>query len=300
MTFTPIALFVYNRPWHTKQTIEALKKNEFAISSDLIIFSDAPKTLQMTELVDKVRKYIKTIEGFKSVTVIERKENYGLAKSIIDGVTMICKKYGRLIIIEDDLVTSPYFLTYMNAALDKYETEDKVMHISGYLLPVSNIDKLTESFFVKTTSSWGWATWKRAWDYFEPDATNLLKIIEKNNQIYEFNLKNSIDYMQMLKKQHDGKIDSWAIRWYASVFLNDGLCLFPNRSLIKNVGHDGSGVHCSKNNIYDVEINNIQPLKFPKEVKESKFGLEAMIDFYKLNKESIYKKIWRFLKKNFG
>jgi len=295
MSLSPIALFVCNRLWHTKKTIEALKKNELARYSDLIVFSDGPKTPKVEKAVFGIRKHIKTVVGFKSVTLVERNHNYGLANSIINGVTMCCDKYGRVIVLEDDLITTPYFLTYMNTALERYEKQKRVMHISGYLLPVPNIERITESFFIRVTSSWGWATWKRAWNYFEHDAAKLFEQIEKMDAIYKFNLQDSIDYKKMLQKQIDGRIDSWAIRWYASVFIEGGLGLFPNKSLIKNIGHDGSGIHCTQKNIYDVDISNTQLPKFPGEIRESESGLEAMSQFYISNKEPIYQKILRFI-----
>ncbi len=129
----PIILFTYNRPWHTRQTIEALQKNLYADKSRLIILSDGPKTEIDVPKVQKVREYIKTVKGFRSIEIIEREKNWGLANNIIDGVTRIINEYGKIIVLEDDIVTSPYFLKFMNEALEFYKDEERVMHISGYM-----------------------------------------------------------------------------------------------------------------------------------------------------------------------
>jgi len=161
----PIVLFVYNRPWHMRQTIEALQKNELAEVSELFIFSDGPKSEADKEKVLEVREYIKTIPGFKSVTLIKRERNIGLAQSIITGVTDVINRYGRIIVLEDDMVTSPYFLKFMNEALEFYKDAEKVVCVHGYIYPIEA--KLPETFFLRGADCWGWATWKRGWDLFD-------------------------------------------------------------------------------------------------------------------------------------
>src|SRR5450631_620851 len=167
--YAPITLFVYNRPAHTLRTVEALRKNELASESDLIIFSDAPKKTEAAAAVREVREYIRTISGFHSVSIVERDKNWGLANSIIDGVTTVVNRYGRIIVLEDDLVTSPYFLHFMNKALDLYQDEPRVMQISGHIFP-ADVTAETDAVFLPMTTSWGWATWQRAWQYFDPTA----------------------------------------------------------------------------------------------------------------------------------
>ena len=225
MELSPIVLFVYNRPKHTKATIEALLKNEEAQYINLIIYSDAAKNERAIKGVFETREYIKTIKGFKSLTIIEREKNWGLAKSIIDGVTHNVNKYGTIIVLEDDLVTSPYFLKYMNEALHKYKDEDSIVCIHGYVYPTKK--KLPETFFIKGADCWGWATWKRGWDLFNPSAENLLKEIEEKKLQKKFDFNFTYPYVQMLKDQINGKCDSWAIRWLASAFLKDKLTLYP-------------------------------------------------------------------------
>ena len=256
-TLAPIVLFVYNRPWHTQQTIEALQKNELASKSELFIFSDAAKNEQATKKVIEVRNYIKNIDGFKKITIIERETNWGLANSIIDGVTKIVNEYGKIIVLEDDLVTSPYFLTFMNEALKFYQNQEKVMHITGYSYPIST-EGLDDTFFIKPASCWSWATWDRAWKYYKKDANLYIEKFSKK-MIYDFNLNDSYNYFDQIAKNKHGKINTWAIFWYASTYLQNGLSLHPKKSYVQNIGHDGEGVHCEKSSLFDVEF--IQELK---------------------------------------
>jgi Glycosyl transferase family 2 len=242
MTYSPIALFVYNRPQHTRQTVEALQINSLAGDSDLIIFADAPKTNQQAEAVREVRQYIHQVDGFKSVTIIEQETNFGLAKSIIDGVTTIVNERGRIIVLEDDLIVTPHFLDYMNRALDKYEREQKVVQISGYMFPVK-LEIEEDALFLPLTTSWGWATWKRAWDLFDPDAKGYARVKADSALRKSFNLDGAYDYFSMLEAQLAGRVDSWAVRWQLSAFLMGGLTLYPRHSLVVNSGFDGSGTH---------------------------------------------------------
>lgn len=275
----PIALFVYNRPWHTRQTAEALQKNEFSAESDLFIFSDAARKPEAVAAVCEVREYIKTIGGFKSVNIVERGKNLGLANSIIDGISRLCKEYGRVIVLEDDLVVSPVFLAYMHSALEKYCDEPRVMQISGNMFPVLHPEALPRTFFCRVTTSWGWATWDRAWRKFEPDAKKLADMITTQKLRKEFD--SGYDYFQMLTMQGRGDIDSWAIRWYASVFLSGGLCLHPSLSLVSNIGHDRSGFHCVSSNKFSVSLSSTMPEPFPQIIEESLQGQKALENFFR-------------------
>ncbi|WP_217496505.1 glycosyltransferase [Providencia heimbachae] len=163
----PVVLFVYARPSHTQRTVDALLLNPDALSTDLIVYSDGARNDSDTEAVNQVRNIFKGINGFNSIKLIERKKNYGLAQNIIDGVTEVCNEYGKVIVLEDDIVTSPSFLNFMNAALNKYEKEKKVWHISGWNYPLKNVEKLPDAFFWRTMNCWGWATWDDRWKYFE-------------------------------------------------------------------------------------------------------------------------------------
>lgn len=242
----PIALFVYNRPSHTKLTIKALINNVNSKDSDLIVFSDGARLDSDKKLVDEVRNFIRTIHSFKSVRIIESKVNKGLAKSIIEGVTEVLKTSETLIVLEDDLITSPYFLQYMNEGLDLYQHEERVASIHAYKYPVK--EELPETFFIRGADCWGWATWKRSWQLFEPDGAKLLRQLKDQNLTLEFDFNGSYPYTKMLEDQIKGRNNSWAIRWYASTFLANRLTLYPGASLVQNIGHDGSGVHSLKSN----------------------------------------------------
>lgn len=257
MSLAPILLFVYNRPWHTKKTIEFLRKNILSINSDLFVYSDGPKNDKDKVKVEEIRNYFKEVKGFKNITVIERDKNFGLAESIIQGVTEIVNKYGKAIVLEDDLVTSPYFLTFMNHGLDIYENEERVISIHGYIYPVK--EKLPDTFFLKGADCWGWATWRRGWNLFEKDGKKLLNEIKQKKLTKEFDFDNFYPYTKMLEDQITGKNNSWAIRWYASAFLKEKLTLYPGRSLIKNIGFDGTGTHSGNSEIFNEELNIINP-----------------------------------------
>jgi hypothetical protein len=237
----PIAIFAYNRPWHLQQTVEALLKNPESAESDLYIFSDGPKNNLTVESVAAVRAYIRQISGFKDISIIEREHNYGLARSIIEGVSQVCAERGRVIVLEDDLVTSPSFLKFMNDGLDYYEPDDRVISIHGYTFPVSH--QLPQTFFLRGTGCLGWATWQRGWSIFEHDGQKLLdQLIElKLGKIFDCN--GSYPYTRMLRDQIAGKNNSWAVRWHASAFLQNKLTLHPGEALILHIGNDGSGTN---------------------------------------------------------
>jgi len=244
----PVALFVYNRPGHARLTIEALLANALANETPLHVFSDAPRNEAASRAVAEVRSYIRNIAGFNSVTIIERETNFGLARSIIDGVTRLCEEYGRVIVMEDDLITSPHFLSYMNDALTRYEHEDRVMQIAGYMFPV-NLELEEDALFLPFTSSWGWATWERAWRIFDATGAGYLRLLEDQSLRRRFDLNGKYGYFRMLGSQLRGETDSWAIRWYLSVFLMNGLTLYPKKTLVGNFGFDGSGVNCVASSI---------------------------------------------------
>lgn len=287
---SPIVLFVYNRFWHTQQTIDALKNNELAKQSDFIIYSDAAKNEQTATKVQEVRDYIKTIQGFNSVKIIEREKNWGLANSIIDGVTTVVNQYGRVIVMEDDLVTSPYFLRYMNEALEKFSQDDRIISIHGYVYPVKK--SLPEAFFLPGADCWGWATWKRGWDIFNPDGEYLLQQLKEKHLINNFDYNGSLKYSKMLEDQIKGKNDSWAVRWYASAFLVDKLTLYPGRSLVHNIGNDDSGTHCANNTLYDVRMSTTAINLSNINVESYHSGRKAFEAFFKQKKTNILKKIY--------
>lgn len=247
MELAPIAMFVYNRPVHTRLAIESLLENPLSASSDLFIFSDAAKTPQAEIEVREVRNYIRSVGGFKSVTLVERESNLGLAQSIISGVTEVCRRFKKVIVLEDDLVVSPHFLKFMNDALDVFEDHADVMHVSGCTYPVEGIG--SEPFFLRVPLCWGWATWWRAWEKFNNN-TQVIKQFDSGMR-RKFSFNNSYHYWRQLRDNESGLITTWFVFWYATLFLRGGLALFPGDTLVRNVGFDGSGVHCGVDRRYD-------------------------------------------------
>jgi Glycosyl transferase family 2 len=245
----PVALFVYNRPDHLARVAQALAENREAPMSRLFIFSDAPKTPSAVDLVRQVRAAARAVTGFLSVEVVEQAANQGVAKSIIQGVERLVEQFGRVIVLEDDLLPSAHFLGYMNAAMDRYESDDRVISVHAYSYPVDIA--LPETFFLRGADCWGWGTWKRGWKLFNPDARQLLKELEERGLTHAFDFEGNFPYTDMLKSYLDGKNDSWAIRWYASAFLLNKLTLYPGCSQIQNIGMDGSGRHSERTKLFD-------------------------------------------------
>jgi len=267
---SPTTLFVYNRPIHTKKTVEALKANKLASKSILYIYSDYPKKKEHKEDVKKVREYIHTIKGFKEIHITERKENYGLAKSVIKGTTEVINKHGRVIVVEDDLITSPKFLTFMNNMLETYKDEKKIYSITGYNYPpkLMKIPKeyKYDIYFSPRAGSWGWATWKDRWDKADWEVKDYNQFIKNKQLQKEFN-KGGDDMTNMLIKQMEGKLDSWAIRWCYTLFKNNAYCIYPTKSYIDNIGMDGSGVHCGSDLKYgNINLNTLEKLNLPQDL----------------------------------
>ncbi|MDB5123998.1 MAG: hypothetical protein JWP94_2127 [Mucilaginibacter sp.] len=290
----PIALFVYNRPEHTRRTISYLQKNLLADESRLFIFSDAAKTDNDKAKVEEVRQLLKKVDGFKVVKVIERKQNLGLANSIISGVTQLVNEYGKIIVFEDDLISSPFTLQYFNEALTRYVDEPKVMHIGAYMYNLRN-KSLPQTFLFRAATSWGWATWARAWKDFEPDAGKLIDQFDAK-KISQFSIEGTMNFWKQMEGFKAGKNDSWAIRWYASVFLKGGLTLNPSTSLIHNIGNDGTGIHSNKENIYHVQVAKYPVTQFPTEIKEEQQAYQAIKQFLKNRKGSLLQRGLRFVK----
>ncbi|MGO3406062.1 glycosyltransferase [Marinomonas sp.] len=282
----PIILFVYNRQLHTQRTIEALKKNELAHQSELIIYSDAAKNDQAWLQVQEVRDYIKTVAGFKSVKIIERERNWGLATNIIDGVGKVVSQYGKVIVLEDDIVTSSTFLSFMNQALNYYEDQKKVWHISGWNYPIQSVGT-EDAFFWRVMNCWGWATWADRWQYFDKNPQRLAhdwSHKEKNH----FDLDSSGVFWPQVLSNIDGKMNTWAIFWYSTIYENKGLCLNPVETFVDNIGFDGSGVHCGKSielMSSDVKLNNRSKFDWPNEITESTQAVEAIKLYYKKQKK---------------
>lgn len=281
MNYAPIALFTYNRADKTKRVVETLLQNAEARESDLYIFSDGPKTVEKAAAVLENRRYIHTITGFKSINIVEREKNWGLANSLIAGITDVINKYGKVIVVEDDLILSPYFLKFMNDGLEKYKDDDRVGAICGYIFPFK--ESLPDTFFLYFMHPWGWATWKRSWDLLDTNTKRLLR--KMRFKVKKFNLGGNCGSYGNLYCQKIGLLDSWYIRFYASLFLNKKLNLFPGKTMVINSGLDSSGTHCGKElqktnnymlNYSPISLGNIS-------VEESRLAFEVFKSFHDLN-----------------
>ncbi len=243
--------------------------NSQAKESDLYIFSDAAKNEAAKAAVEEVRDYIKQVSGFNKVNIVERASNWGLANSVIDGVNRLCDEFGKVIVLEDDLVVSPHFLEFMNSGLVKYEFDEKVMQIAGYMFPV-DLKIHDDALFLPFISSWGWATWSRSWQHFDSEAKGYSQLKDSSIMRKQFDLDGNYKYFNMLKSQQNGKTNSWAIRWYLSVFLNKGLALYPKQTMVQNVGFDGTGENCLVSTIAEHKIdNNFNVSNFPESIELS-------------------------------
>jgi hypothetical protein len=218
------------------------------------VFSDAATSSTDAARVDEVRRLVENTTGFRAITMTARTDHCGLAASITEGVSQLVGEHGRVIVLEDDIETSPHFLRYMNDALTSYADDENVFSISGYRYPIG--EGLPDTFFLRSTSSWGWATWKRAWDQFEPDGAKLLDALRQQRLLRQFNYNGFPYQTVMLKRQIAGRNDSWAIRWYASALLNGGLTLYPRSSLVRNIGFDDTGFHSPTSDIFAVELTD--------------------------------------------
>lgn len=294
MNTAPVALFTYSRLLHTRLTVDALLQNSLASDHDLIIFSDAARSPDEQFAVDQVRSYLRTITGFRSITIHHRPYNFGLAKSIIEGVTQVLSSYERIIVLEDDLVTSPYFLSYMNEALDRFVDDGRVISIHGYVYPVEQ--ELPEAFFLRGADCWGWATWRRGWQLFNADGRALLNELTREKLLDTFDFNGTYGYSNMLKDQIKGANDSWAVRWYAAAFLANKLTLYPGRSLVHNIGNDGTGTHCGVVSAYDVKLSS-SPVSIKRvEVLPSVEGRAAFESFFRKSQLSILDKLYAHIK----
>ena len=279
MSLAPIALFGYKRPEHLIRTLKALQACPLARASELHVFSDGPKHSEDRPAVEKVRAQVCKVRGFADVVVHERVGNLGLAQSVIEGVSELSRTYGRVIVLEDDLVVAPGFLTFMNQALQRYQDEPKIMQVSGYMFPVAHPERVGSTFLCRVPTSWGWGTWERAWKALDLDSSKLLSLLQDEGKQYEFNVKGAYPYFEHLKLQAEGKMDVWGVRWYASMFVAGGLCVYPGQSMVQNIGMDGSGVHCGISQSFDVHLSNHDAWRFPDRIEESELAVDSIREF---------------------
>jgi FkbM family methyltransferase len=277
----PIVLFAYNRPWHTLQTLNGLANNDLADQSILYVFSDGPKVSATDDdlsNINETRKILKSRSWCKEVYVAERTVNLGLAESIVRGVSEVSSKHGKVIVLEDDILTSKGFLRFMNEALDLYNADNSVMHISGYMFPVKG--RLPETFFSKQASCWGWATWERAWRNLETDSQIILDSLKRTRKIEEADIDGTNQFLVQLQNNLNGIAKTWAVKWHFSVILNNGLCLHPGKSLVRNIGLDGTGENSGSNNMYDTTTSDYVDVKrIP--IKDNKDVYKLLHKFYR-------------------
>ncbi len=271
----PIAVFVYNRPAHARRALESLLLNPEATESPITVYCDGPRKAEDEEYVAVTRRVVRELIP-SGARVVLRESNLGLANSIISGVTEQCEGHGRTIVIEDDLVLSLAAVRYLNDALDRYRDEERVQHVSAYMFPVKG--PLPPAFFYREATCWGWATWDRAWKHFEPDPAVIQEFVLSKSLVHEFDIRGSMYFWEMLEQQRTGQIDSWAVRWYGSMFMQGGLALHPYRALVRNEGFDGTGEHCGRTSEFDVELSESLPM-LPGDIVECEEAVLAMIEY---------------------
>lgn len=282
MNLAPIVMFTYTRLDHTIETINALKKNKMAKESDLIIYSDGPKNHIDSNLITELRHYLRNINGFKSIRIIESETNKGLAKSVKDGVTEVLEKFDKIIVLEDDLITSEYFLDYMNNSLEIYKFRDDIWSISGYTPPVKFPDNYSNDIYITMRgSSWGWATWKNRWDLVDWEIKDYSSFIKDKVQINKFN-ENGSDLTPMLKECYENRLDSWAIIWNFSQFNKNMWTVYPSKSFVRNIGIDLSGTNSSLSKKFDIKLNE-NSLLLNKDIKSNTKIIQSFSEVYNLN-----------------
>lgn len=288
-SLAPIIIFTYNRLDTLELVIKNLQKNILADKTDVFIFSDYARKDKDVESIEKVRSFLHTIEGFKSLTIIERKENYGLAKNIIEGVTDIINKYEKVIVLEDDLITSKNFISYMNQALDFYEDDKRIFAISGYTGNLPSLENLNEEGYLSyRPSSWGWATWKEEWIKNDWEVKDFDKFIKDNKAVKNFN-RGGIDMTRMLKHCMEGKNHSWAIRWSYSMYKLDKYCFYPKVSKIQNVGFGEDATNCKGIDIYQTMLDSSEncDFRFNKNIEVNKQFIKEFAYVYSYTNKAI-------------
>jgi len=258
----PIIIFTYNRLDDIQKTISSLQQNLLAKESELFLFSDFAKRDKDKEAVNKVREYLETISGFKSITIIKRDKNFGLAENIVDGVTEIINKYEKVIVLEDDLITSKNFLNYMNDTLEYYKNNKQIFAISGFCWRLPSLKNLKEDiFFAYRPASWGWATWKNQWEDIDWEIKDYETFIKDKKAIKKFN-RGGMDMTRMLKHFKEGKNNSWAIRWSYSMSKQDKYCIYPKISKVQNIGFGNDATHCTGEHIHTTTLDSSSNTKF--------------------------------------
>ncbi len=274
----PVAVFAFRRPDHLRRTLDALSANTDARSTHVMVFCDGPRTESDGTAVEQVRKEARRPRAFRRLEVIERDRNNGLAASITSGVTAMLAEHESVIVLEDDIITSPGFLRFMNDGLQRFAADDRVISIHGYSYPTASLEN---PFFLRGADCWGWATWRRGWALYEPDGATLLNRLRAEGLVDQFDFNSSYPFTGMLEDQIAGRNDSWAVRWYASAFLAGRLTLYPGRTLVRNIGLDGTGTHGGQTERFAGQLAQTAPDLSGIEVVESDFARAAFESFFR-------------------
>lgn len=280
MAETAIVLFGFNRPHHMERALRTLSKNREFSSLPVLAFVDGPRHERDKPLIAGVTD---TVTKARPDAIVKcRHKNLGVAESITLGVTEALEKYEQVIVIEDDLELAPHFLRYMLAGLDFYRAEEKVASVHGYTIPMRGLSQST--YFLRGTDCWGWGTWRRAWRLYRKDSNALLNELISHSLESDFTFGNSSPHLELLEAVNKNQIDSWAIRWHASVFLSGGLTLHPSVSLVRNAGMDGSGRHSGNTTLYE-SLVSVEPVPVEEvPVEESKEAFLRYRQFYRKRK----------------
>ena len=295
--FAPILLFTYKRLHSLKRLIKSLKNNSGFYNHELFVFSDGPKNKKDKKQTDKVRNYIKSINGFKKKKIVLRKKNFGLALNITSGISEVLKKEKFAIFLEDDLVVSRNFLNYMNLNLSKYQNNRKVWHISGFNFNVKINSKETQ-FFTRVANCWGWATWSNRWKNFKKNPNEIINKWNKK-KIKKFNFDGTYNFFSQIQRNENRTLNSWAIFWYSTIFNKQGLCINPIKSMTKNIGMGESATNTKKiEKILNSSVNNIdQEIIFPKTVKENQKIFKLLKKSFKsVNNSNKLKSFFKYFK----
>lgn len=299
--YAPIVLFAYNRLDELKITINALQKNFLAEESELFVYSDAAKNEDNEQKVQRVRNYLHTIRGFQQIHIVEREENFGLAKSVIEGVTEVLEKYGKVIVIEDDLIVSENFLCYMNQSLEFYFIEESVFSISGFTMPLKSLKNYEKDNYIAVRpTSWGWATWKDRWENIDWEVNDYSEFIHDKASIRKFN-HGGIDLTRMLKHYKQRKNNSWAIRWAYAMFKEDKYSIYPKVSKVQNIGFGVDATHCDGVNIYKSNLDQSASCNF--DFTDEIVPDKQLIDEFKYQysyQNKLIKKTYEYMRKIFN
>lgn len=281
-SLAPIVLFCFNRPAHLAQTIESLQQNVLAPESELIIYSDGPRNKSDEPLIAEVRAYLTKVEGFKRVTIIKSEQNNGLAASIIKGVSEVLSRFQKVIVLEDDMLSSPDFLVFMNDALNAFEHRNDIFSVSAYGPPISFPAGYKQDLYLAPrASSWGWGTWIGKWEKADWHVTAFPELTKDKTKRDQFTLGGE-DLWPMLVKQQKKVIDSWAIRWTYSQFINNAYGVYPVHSKIRNIGTDGSGTNFTfKTGYYGSEMSD-NKIRIDADIQPDREVIQAFADYYKL------------------